>query len=548
MTAGLSGLGTKRRSRPGIPVLPILSTLLLLAAAGLFVLELVTFSQEADLLPTDVTVAGVPVGGLSAGEAVTRWENALMQPVTLWYNDSPIVVDPAALGFRINSAAMLADVRATADIAGSNWQRFFNYLTGQEAQNTINIPVAADYQQNLLEQLLREIGLRYDQPPGRASYDAQTLTVRPGPGGYALNQRAALAAVDAALYNPDNRTVALPVENTGTGSTDISVLRDTIIEYLDSQGFLYDSQNTVASVYIQDLQTGEEVNLLGDVAFSAASTIKTAILIDYFRYLSLAPTDEEAYLMANSLLCSNNSSSNLIMQIIGGGTNIFNGLVSVTNTAQYLGARNTFISAPFVLGVQGEQLGSVAVPPTSPNPDHNTNPDPFNQTTAEDLGTLFGMIYDCATYGSGLMAAFPDGEFTQNECRQMLELMSANDLQRLLQGGIPAGERISHKNGWLSTMHGDAGIVYSPNGRHYIVSVFLWENTDFFSYERAWPLIEGISRAAWNYFNPESPLLAARSDLPPTAMECSPEDGTPGFLPPFGEVNLNDINAWRRNP
>lgn len=548
MTAGLSGLGTRRRSRPGLPLLAIVSTLMLLSAAGLFVLELVSFSQQADRLPTDVTVAGVAVGGLSAGEAVTRWENALTQPVTVWYNDSPIVIDPAALGFRINSAAMLADVRATADIAGSNWQRFFNYLTGQESRNTIAIPLAADYQQNLLEQLLQEIGLRYDQPPGRASYDLQTLTVRPGSGGYALNQRAALAAVDAALRSPDRRSVSLPVENTGSGSTDLTVLRDTIVEYLDSQGFLYDSQNTVASIYIQDLQTGEEINLLSDVAFSAASTIKVAIMIDYFRYLSLAPTDEEAYLMANSLLCSNNSSSNLIMQIIGGGTNIFNGLASVTSTAQYLGARNTFITAPFILGVEGQQLGSIAAPPTSPNPNHNTGADPFNQTTAEDLGTLFGMIYDCANYGSGLMAAYPDGQFTQNECRQMLELMSANDLERLLQGGIPADARISHKNGWLSNMHGDAGIVFSPNGRHYIISVFLWENVEFFSFERAWPLIEGISRAAWNYFNPENPLLTPRSDLPPTAMECDPQDGTQGFLPPFGQVNLNDINAWRSNP
>lgn len=548
MTAGLSGLGTRRRSRGGLPWLPIISAAMLFGAVGLFVFELVSFSQDADRLPADVTVAQVTVGGLTPGEAVTRWESALTQPLTLWYRESPIVLDPTAIGFRINSAAMLAEVRATADIAGSNWQRFFNYLLGQEAQNAFNIPLNASYQQNLLEQYLREIGMRYDQPAGRASYDLQTLTIRPGPSGFALNQRAALAAVDAAIRSPANRSVPLPVEQTGAGSTDISVLRDMIVDYLDSQGFLHDGQNTVASIYIQDLQTGEEINLLGDVAVSAASTIKVAIMIDYYRYLSLAPTAEEAYLMANSLLCSNNSSSNLIMQIIGGGTNIFNGLASVTNTAQYLGARNTYITAPFVLGVEGQQLGSIAAPATSPNPNHNTQPDPFNQTTAEDLGTMFSMIYDCANYGSGLMAAFPDGEFTQNECRQMLELMSANDLLRLLQGGIPAGQRISHKNGWLSNIHGDAGIVFSPNGRDYVISVFLWENTEFLSFTRAWPLIEGISRAAWNYFNPESPLIAARNDLPPTAMECAPQDGTQGFLPPFGEVNLNDINAWRRQP
>ena len=123
-------------------------------------------------------------------------------------------------------------------------------------------------------------------------------------------------------------------------------------------------------------------------------------------------------------------------------------------------------------------LGSIPAPRTTPNPNFNTGADPYNQTTTEDLGTLFSMIYDCAYYGSGLMAAYPDGDYTQTECKQMLELMSANDLGRLLQGGIPPGTRISHKNGWLEDVHGDAGIVFPPNGNNYVIAVFVWKNTE----------------------------------------------------------------------
>jgi hypothetical protein len=124
----------------------------------------------------------------------------------------------------------------------------------------------------------------------------------------------------------------------------------------------------------------------------------------------------------------------------------------------------------------------------------------------------------------------------------MLELMSGNHLLRLLQGGLPPETRISHKNGWLENIHGDAGIVYPPNGHNYVIAVFLWEDGDFFSFTRAWPLIEGISRAAWNYFSPEAPLLTPRGDLPQEgAAAC---DGPDGFLPPFGQVNLNDIDSW----
>lgn len=543
MTTGLSGLGTRGRRRSA-PILPGLSAVMLLAAIGLFVFELVSFTDQQDLLPAEVSVAGLSLGGMAPGEAVTRIESALIaQPITLWYGDSPIRLDPAAVGFRVNSAAMIAEARSAGEANGGNWTRFVNYLTGQEDESRIQVELVADYQRNLLEQFLQEISLRYDRRAGGTQYDLQTLTLAPGIGGQALNVRAALPLVERALRSATERSVVLPVEQSGAGSADISVLRNMIIDYLNSQGFVYDGQTTTASVYILDLETGEEVNLLGDVAYSGASAIKLPILIDYFRYLNLPPNDDEAFLMANSLLCSNNSSSNLLMQIIGGGTesSIFNGITSVTQTTQYLGARNTFLTAPLYLGVEGQQLGSVPAPRTAPNPSFNTGADPFNQTTVEDMGFLFTMVYDCANYGSGLMAAFPDGEFTQTECRQMLELMSANDLLRLLQGGIPPETRIAHKNGWLQNVHGDAGIVFPPNGRDYVIAVFVWEQGEFFSFTRAWPLIEGISRAAWNYFVPEQPLIAPRNDLPEQAQDC---EGT--YRPPYGQVDLNDINGWRR--
>lgn len=544
MGAGLTGLGTRQRSRR-LPILPFLSFLCISAAIGLLSVEMIRFTQRSEQLASDVTVAGVEVGGLSPQQAVVRWEQAYAEPVTLYYADSPILLYPPEVGFRVNTESMLAASRSAIETNANFWSRFVNYMLGRAPSQSIDVPLQAEYQRSLLEQYLGNIALRYNREPGRADYDVQTLTFRPGAQGYILNVPEAVAMIDAALRSPTNRTVVLPVSDSNASLPSIDSLRDMIVEYLDSEGFIYDGQTTVASVFILDLQTGEEVNLLGDVAFSAASTIKVPILIDYYRHLLFDPSPEEAWLMANSLLCSNNASSNLLMQITGErltgrSQDIFAGILDVTQTAQQAGARNTFLSAPLVIGVAGEQFGSIAVPPTSPNPYYNADPDPFNQTTTEDLGTLFQMMYDCANFGSGLMAVFPEGEFSQQECRQMLELMSANDLERMLQGGIPPDVRITHKNGWIDNEHGDAGIVYSPSGRNYVIAVYLWEDVEFLSYERAWPLIEGISRAAWNYFNPEQPLLQPR-DLPITAQVC---EGN--YLPPGPEaVNLNDINSWK---
>ncbi|MDX2162521.1 MAG: serine hydrolase [bacterium] len=532
------GLSSRRRARR-FPIIAFLSWTMLAVALGLFFLELVRFSQQNALLSSDVSIAGVRVGGLPPVEAITRVEQTYAQPVTLWFADSPIQLDPAAIGWRTNRETMLAGAQATGEQEAAFWTRFLDYLLGRQRTEVIDVPLVASYQEEGLRAFIDEIAQRYDRPASGASFDLATLTTRPGAAGYVLDTRSVLPMIDAALRSPTNREVILPVSESDSTRAGLATLREMVIGYLDSEGFIYDGQSTIASVFVMDLQTGQEMSILGDVAVSAASTIKVGILIDYFRSLTFAPSQDEAFLMVQSLLCSNNSSSNLIMQIIG-GDNLFNGIAEVNNTLQYVGARNTYISAPLYLG--GDQvLGSIPPPTTNPNPNFSTAPDPFNQTTTEDLGTLLSLIYDCAYYGSGLMAAYPNGEFTQNECRQMLNIMSSNDLNRLLQAGIPSDVTIAHKNGWLDNVHGDAGIVFSPNGRHYVIAVYVWENSDFFSYSRAWPLVEGISRAAWNYFNPELPLIAPRTDIPEYAQDCNL------FSPPYGEVNLDDINAWRLN-
>ena len=79
--------------------------------------------------------------------------------------------------------------------------------------------------------------------------------------------------------------------------------------------------------------------------------------------------------------------------------------------------------------------------------------------------------------------------------------------------------------------------------RDYIIAVYLWEQTDFQDYTRLWPLIEDVSRAAWNYFSPDTPLISPRPDLPPTAQDC-----IGNYLPPSpADVNLEDMDAWKQN-
>ena len=153
--------------------------------------------------PLAQAVAGIAVGGLSERGAVARWERAYAEPILMLYHDGyadhAIQLHPDQVGWRISSEPMLASALALGEQDGGFWRRFLDFLLGIELTVARDIPLVADYQENALEAILLDIASRYDQPPGNASYDLQTLTVHAGASGYALDLDLALSAADAAL-------------------------------------------------------------------------------------------------------------------------------------------------------------------------------------------------------------------------------------------------------------------------------------------------------------------------------------------------------------
>ena len=122
---------------------------------------------------------------------------------------------------------------------------------------------------------------------------------------------------------------------------------------------------------------------------------------------------------------------------------------------------------------------------------------------------LLSMIYYCAKGNGGtLMAVYPE-ELTAEECQQTLDFMNRNRIGSLLEAGMPPETPVAHRHGWISDTHGDAGIVTSPGG-DYVIAVFLYK-PDWLEWEISAPLVEEVSRAAYNYFNFDSPYFGETS-------------------------------------
>lgn len=209
------------------------------------------------------------------------------------------------------------------------------------------------------------------------------------------------------------------------------------------------------SVFVWDYETGNYAGLNSDKLYSAASIIKIPVLIQLFRSIeagqltiydtmtlkdyyraegsgslqfkaenSVWTIDDLARLMITE---SDNSATNMIMAKLGS-------MYDVNS------------------GIRQWGLGQTQVKTWLPDMGGT------NFTTAEDLAR---MLYN-----------IDNPNFLSVSSREKIfDYMGHVHNDRLLPAGLGAGASILHKTGDIGKMLGDAGIVYAPNGKKYIVAI-----------------------------------------------------------------------------
>ncbi len=251
----------------------------------------------------------------------------------------------------------------------------------------------------------------------------------------------------------------------------------------------------IPSIFVKDLQTGAELEINPDVAYAGMSVVKIAVMVETYRALDRPPNVEETKLLTETMTLSGNFTANLLLRDVIGNGDGYQGVENLTASMHYLGLINTFMATPY----DEEVIPPTIVTPANSRTDLNTQPDPYMQTTARDMGLLLEMIYQCSKGGGALMVAYP-GAFAPEECQQMLEIMSQNRIDSLIEAGLPPGTQVAHKHGWIGDTHADAAIVFSPGG-DFVLVVFLY-HPEWLEWEISNPLIGRIATATYNFFNP----------------------------------------------
>lgn len=282
------------------------------------------------------------------------------------------------------------------------------------------------------------------------------------------------------------------------------------------QALLAENAGLTPGVFLVDLDTGNYLNLNGEMTLSAASMIKVPILIAFLQDVDAGKIqlDEKLVMTKEDV---GGGSGRMQYQPVGTEHTALETatqmIITSDNTATNMIVRR--LGGIETVNQRFQSWGMVATAMRNPLPDLEGT----NTTTAKELVTLLSRV----TQGDLISLRSRD---------RMRDIMQRTMTRTLLPSGLDEGARIAHKTGNISTIVGDTGIVDVPNGKRYIVAVIVQRPA---ADGRAQQLIRKMSRQIYQYFSaPAVSLDAGNGALPGTTPTLDGEQSpqiTPGDDP-----------------
>jgi beta-lactamase class A len=232
--------------------------------------------------------------------------------------------------------------------------------------------------------------------------------------------------------------------------------------------------------FIVDLDTGDYASLNGEKVFPAASIIKLPILIAFLQDVEAGKISlTENLVMSRDVIVgeSGNMQDSPVGTKFTAYTTLSNMITSSDNTAT-----NMVIKRMGGMEVLNRRFQDWGLNKTRLR---NRLPDVYgtNLTTAQELVKVMGML--------------EQGELLSSQKATAIDLMKRVETRNRLPRGLGAGATIAHKTGTLSSLLGDSGIVYMPNGKRYLIAVLVGVDDD----SDAVQYIQDVSRIVYRYLD-----------------------------------------------
>lgn len=256
-----------------------------------------------------------------------------------------------------------------------------------------------------------------------------------------------------------------------TSKPPLERLKEQIISELSKQEGVY-------AVAFKDLQTGDELLILENERFHAASTMKTPVMIEVFRQAnngrfslddslviknefksivdestfsldSADDSEKELYkqigrkkkisdLVYDMIIVSSNLATNLVIELVDAK--------QVTKTMRKHGAKNIEV----LRGVEDTKAFEKGL---------------INSTTAYDLMLIFELLAKKEMVNP--VAS-----------EEMTKILLDQKFNEIIPAKLPAEVKVAHKTGSVTGVNHDSGIVFLPDGRKYVLVLLSKEVKD----------------------------------------------------------------------
>jgi beta-lactamase class A len=277
-------------------------------------------------------------------------------------------------------------------------------------------------------------------------------------------------------------------------SSQENMIQKDINEIIKDKLLLIDG---VAAVYYSNPETGEEIKYNEKEIFHAASTMKLPVMVELFKqvmegkvdftdsviiknnFRSIADgsiyklnidddSDKDIYNMIGKRLSVRELNNRMITKSSNLATNILIELVGADNvmkTMKDIGANDIQV----IRGVEDIPAFRKGL---------------NNTTTANDLYLI-------------LKAVLNNRLVSFNLSREIINVLLSQEHNDIIPALLPVNVKVAHKTGWISGVLHDAGIVFLPDGRNYIL-VLLTKNLT--NETEARKILQQISLEFYKYF------------------------------------------------
>lgn len=247
-------------------------------------------------------------------------------------------------------------------------------------------------------------------------------------------------------------------------------------------------------VAVYDLESKQTLLINNKISLHAASTMKVPVMMELFRQAAAKQINLDAMITVKNEFASivdgspyqlnaSDDSDDLIYQKIGQPMTIRalieRMIVRSSNLATNIliekaGAKNT-MKLMHKLGANDIQVRRGVEDNKAFRAGLN------NTTTAYDLMILLRAIAEKKVANA-------------RACEEMLAILEKQEFNEGIPAGLPANTRVAHKTGSITKIYHDAGIVYVPNRKPYVIVVL---TRGFVEEKRAHQVVAEISRRVY---------------------------------------------------